>query len=424
MKINTCLKELKPSATLAINQKVISLRHNGVEVAHFGFGQSPFPIHASIINALRDNAVNKNYFPTVGYLPLRQQIASFLKTHQNIEANSNYIYIGPGSKELLYQSVLMFEGVFLIPKGSWVSYGPQIVSKGGRYKILETALEDDFKLQAKTLANYCKEIPELPKILILNSPNNPTGAVYTNDELSAIAKVCYTYDIIVFSDEIYSQLHYKKPYSPSIAKFYPEKTIVFGGLSKVFSAGGYRLGFMALPKGLEFLHSSYRSLFSETFSAVASPIQMAAIKAYEYDEDLQDYVQKCSDILKVISTHVYHELSKLNIICTQPQGGYYMMVGFSNFKAKINQLGLHTSQDLADYLLEKYHVALLPASDFYFDTDELFFRLAFVDFDGQLVLKQNTISLDAILHVLPNISKGLNALKKCIGDLKNQTLQV
>jgi aspartate aminotransferase len=205
--------------------------------------------------------------PVAGLEKLREQIVIFLKKHQNIETIREAIFIGPGSKELVYQSILIFDGEFLIPKGSWVSYIPQIQSKGGRYHILDTNLENDFKLIPESITTFFEnEIPGKNYILILNSPNSPSGTVFSDLEYSALAIVCRKYNMPVFSDEIYSQINFSESYSPSISKYYPEKTIVFGGLSKVFSAGGYRLVYMVLPRELNELKNVYKSLFSETCS--------------------------------------------------------------------------------------------------------------------------------------------------------------
>ena len=416
--VNKNIQQLKPSATLVMNQKVQELRKQGLEICHFGFGQSPFPIHKSIVNALKNSATNNYYLATLGFKDLRVQIAGFLKAHQNIEAYWESIFIGPGSKELLYQTILILEGIFLIPKGSWVSYGPQIKSKNGAYAILETYLENNFKLTPQVLENYCKEYPNKQKILILNSPNNPTGAVYSSEELQNLAKICKAYEIIVMSDEIYSQINFNENYSPSISVFYPEKTIVFGGLSKVFSAGGYRLGFVFLPRGLQELHPVYRSLFSETFSAVASPIQYAAIEAFKMKTEVQQYIGDCSMLLKKMASYTYSELIKIHIECTKPQGAFYLLIGFNNFKTQINSLGITTSENLSDYLLKHYNVALLPASDFYFKDEELFFRLAFVDFNGAQVInafkKTKKIDDRFIKEYCFNIYKGIQQIKSFV----------
>ena len=421
MIINQHISELKPSATLLINEKVKELRKKGQQITHFGFGQSPFPIHKSIVEELKKYATNNHYLPVKGLLALTEQVSKFLLKNQGIDRNALHIFIGPGSKELLYQSILIFEGEYLIPKGSWVSYIPQIKSKGGSYTILETKLENQFKLTAETLEAYLQQSNQQEHILILNSPNNPTGAVYTEEEYASLAKVCKKYQVIVFSDEIYSQINFNDDFSPSISKFYPEGTLVFGGLSKVFSAGGYRLGFMSLPEELASLSLVYRSLFSETFSCVSSPIQFSGVKAYEYADELKDYVNISSKILHGISAFIFDEFSNNKIQCTQSQGAFYMMIGFETFKEAIQSLNIHTSTELAHYLLENYDVALLPGSDFGFQETELFFRLAFVDFDGDhlMNLTQHDTEIDRsfVQENCPSVYRGVHQLIKFTKEL-------
>jgi aspartate/methionine/tyrosine aminotransferase len=422
--INEHILALKQSATLLINEKVKQFRNQGITISHFGFGQSPFPIHASIVNALKESAENNHYLPVAGLEKLRVQIAAFLKTHQDITSEKEAIFIGPGSKELLYQSILIFEGEFLIPKGSWVSYIPQIQSKGGTYVILPTLLENDFKLIPDILERFFhNKIPKKQYILILNSPNNPTGAVYSNAEYKALAIVCKKYNLLVFSDEIYSQLNFSAPYSASISKYYPEKTIVFGGLSKVFSAGGYRLGFMVLPKELKIAENVFKSLFSETFSCVSSPIQFAALKAYEYNFEVQHYVADSSEILKGIAQFIYNEFSQVKIDCTKPEGAFYMLIGFNAYRTAISKLGITTSTQLANYMLENHSFAMLPGLDFGFEKEELFFRIAFVDFNVQKVMKafETNRNIDAtfIKENAPNIMAGVESVKQFIIDVTN-----
>ena len=254
--INSSTENLKPSATLLINQKIKILRDQGRTIYHFGFGQSPFPVPDKIVEELVKHASYSGYLPTLGLSELRKEIGKFLKNHQSIAAHEDTIFIGPGSKELLYQTILIINGTFLIPKGSWVSYLPQVKLNQKDFSLLETSFENNYKLQAQSLENYCKRSTAKTKILILNSPNNPTGAVYTSNELELLAGICQKHDVIVLSDEIYSQLSFQMPHARSISNFYPEKTIVFGGLSKVFAAGGYRLGYVSVPTELEFLKNT------------------------------------------------------------------------------------------------------------------------------------------------------------------------
>ncbi|MFT6869779.1 MAG: aspartate/methionine/tyrosine aminotransferase [Paraglaciecola sp.] len=421
--INQNISLLKQSSTLLINEKVKELRIKGKEISHFGFGQSPFPIHASIVAALRENAENNHYLPVAGLEELREEIVLFLKKHQNIKTTKESIFIGPGSKELLYQSILIFDADFLIPKGSWVSYIPQIQSKGGTYHILDTNFENDFKLTPQNLDTFFKnKRPKKQTVLILNSPNNPTGAIYSKEEYKALAMACRKHSIVVFSDEIYSQINFSQGYSPSISAYYPEKTIVFGGLSKVFSAGGYRLGYMMLPNEMQVLQKVYKSLFSETFSCVSSPIQFAAIKAFEYHTNLQNYVATSSAILKSISEFIFNELSAIKIECTKSEGAFYMLIGFNRYKAAILELGISGSFELANYVLENYDFAMLPGVDFGFEKEELFFRIAFVDFNGEDVMRayesHKNIDSTFIEENAPNIFLGVEKIKTFMADLK------
>ncbi len=423
MKINSNISKLKPSATLLINETVKQLRVEGKKVYHFGFGQSPFPIPKPIVKNLKKNASCNHYLPTTGLQELKVEIAKFLKKHQNIKTASENIFIGPGSKELLYQSILIFEGTFLIPKGSWVSYVPQVNSVGKKSVIIETYFQDNYKLQPEVLENYLKDQKNKQHVLILNSPNNPSGAIYSEKELEKLAEVCKKYQIIVLSDEIYSQVSFNQKQAPSIFNYYPENTIVFGGLSKVFSAGGYRLGFMVIPENLKKLHTVYQSLFSETFSAVTAPIQYAAIEAYTFKKEVKKPIKAAVKILESVGNLVYDELSNAGINCTQPQGGFYMLISFDLFKDELKKINITTSTQLANYILNEYQVALLPGIDFYFKEDELVFRLAYVDFNGKKALKKynnykGKLNDTFAKSIAPNVVTGIKKLTEFVNSLK------
>jgi len=423
IEINKNISQLKPSATLQINEKVKELRAKGEKIYHFGFGQSPFSIPDQIIKKLKKHADCNHYLPTGGLPKLRSEIAKFLKKHQNIHTNENNIFIGPGSKELLFQTKLIINGTYLIPKGSWVSYLPQILANNKESVILETYLADNYKLSPAILDAYCKKNTSQKKMLILNSPNNPSGAVYSAEELKQLAAICKEHNIIVLSDEIYSQIIYQSNTATSISNYYPENTIVFGGLSKVFSAGGYRLGFMVLPDNLMELETIYQSLFSETFSAVSAPVQYAAIKAYNYKKSIKKHVKTSIRILNLIGDYVFQELTQAGINCTQPQGGFYILINFDSHKDALQKKQLTNSVVMANYLLKEFKVALLPGVDFYFNPEELVFRLAYVDFDGKKALKKvlkNDVPLNTefIERFAPNIIGGIQKIVSFTESLK------
>jgi aspartate/methionine/tyrosine aminotransferase len=178
---------------------------------------------------------------------------------------------------------------------------------------------------------------------------------------------------------------------------------------------------MRLPSAFEMYQDVYKALFSETFSCVSSPVQFAAQTAYTFEQDLQNQVRDASVILKCVSEYIYKEFSKISIECTKSQGAFYMVIGFNKFKSQISQLGIHTSIDLATHVLEKYKVAMLPGVDFGFEKEELFFRIAFVDFDGEKVMKMyqkdQEISLDFLKKHTLNIMEGVENIKTFIADL-------
>ncbi|MBT8384657.1 MAG: aminotransferase class I/II-fold pyridoxal phosphate-dependent enzyme, partial [Bacteroidia bacterium] len=221
---------------------------------------------------------------------------------------------------------------------------------------------------------------------------------------------------------IYSQINFSEKYSPSISQYYPEKTLVFGGLSKVFSAGGYRLGFVAIPTSMKELYKPLTSFFSETFSAVASPIQYSAIEAYKMDIDVQIYIRNCSNILREVGNFVYQKLKQNNIICTKPEGALYMIIDFENFRDRLNIMGIRNAIDLCDHLILNHKIALLPGQDFYFDESSLTCRLAFVDFDGEVVYdkyKQNDSVLDSsfMTTYMPSITNGIVMLESFLSKI-------
>ncbi|NNM22487.1 MAG: aminotransferase class I/II-fold pyridoxal phosphate-dependent enzyme [Flavobacteriaceae bacterium] len=422
--VNPNTLKLKPSATLMINEQIMKLRASGKKVFHFGFGQSPFGVHPKISEALKAHATSTQYLPSLGLPELRANIATYLNNHQHVQAKKEHILIGPGSKELIYQSILLLDGTYIIPRGSWVSYLPQVKLANKKYVLLQTSFHENYKLQAKDLDAFCKSSEAGQYFLLLNSPNNPTGAIYSEDELQDIATICAKFGIIVFSDEIYSQLSYQLDHAPSIASYYPENTLVFGGMSKVFAAGGYRLGFVSIPENLKSLIPIYESMFSETFSAVSAPVQYAALEAYRYENVIQKTVRDSAIILKAIASFTYDFLCELKIKCTKPQGGFYMLIDFGNYAEALGELNLEDSVTLSRFLLEEYQVALLPGTDFYFPPQELIFRLAFVDFDGRKALQfyqsNEKVQLDYkfIQNFAPNVFEGLNRINKFVATLK------
>ena len=395
--------KLKPSATLAINEESNRLKKSGKKVYKFGFGQSPFPVPESIVSALKNNAHKHTYLPMQGLDELRVAIANHLNKNNNNNFNSEDIVIGPGTKELMFLTQIIFQGEILLPAPSWVSYQPQAFIAKNKVHWIQTTSNSNWFPTAEQLENKIKSIGNKNLLLFMNSPNNPSGTVCKN--LEEIANVAKKHKLIILSDEIYSNLTFNDHYK-SISNFYPEGTIVSTGLSKWCGAGGWRLGFFAIPKQLKELKDSLKILCSESFTSVSAPIQYAAVEAYSNDHAV--YLKNVKKILSFIGNYVYENLKSNAINITKPEGGFYLFPEFTNAK-------FSSSSEMCRDILKKTGVALLPGSDFGLDSSKMLARLSYTDFDGEVFLRNTPGSkkLDNadLKKYAPNIVDGVSILK-------------
>ena len=400
---------LKPSATLAINEESNRLKKSGKKIYKFGFGQSPFPIPESIVNKLKINADKNTYLPIQGLEELRLAIANNLNKNNNNNFKKEDIVIGPGTKELMFLTQIIFQGEVLLPAPSWVSYQPQALIAKNKVHWIQTTSDSNWFPTASQIENKIKNIESKNLLLFINSPNNPSGTICKN--LQEIAKIAKKYKIIVLSDEIYSELTFNGEYK-SISYFYPEGTIVSTGLSKWCGAGGWGLGFFAIPDQLKELKNSLKILCSESFTSVSAPIQHAAIEAYSGDHSV--YLAAVKKILSFTGNYVYKNLKSNVINVTKPDGGFYLFPEFNNAK-------FSSSSEMCKDILNKTGVALLPGSDFGLESNKMLARLSYIDFDGVSFLK-NTLGSkklddDDLKKYAPNIVDGVLVLKEWSNSL-------
>ena len=396
------IKLLKTSATLLINEKSKKLKEDGKKVFSFGFGQSPFPIPEILVSALKKNAHKKEYLSVQGFGELRKSIAKYINIKTNNSFSHEDIIIGPGSKQLLFLLQLGFDGEFLFPTGSWVSYEPQAIIAKNKTHWLETFREDNWFPKPEQLEKKLKTLKNKNIILFINSPNNPTGAVCKN--LKEIAKIAKKYKILILSDEIYAELQFNGKYE-SISKYYSEGTIISSGLSKWCGAGCLRLGFFVIPKNLRSILDMTKILSSESISSVNAPVQYAAVEAFS--NDYSDYKNTTRDILSLIGNYVYENLKSNKVLMTPPQGAFYLMPEFLNSKFK-------NSGDMCNDILNKTGVAMLPGSDFGFKPKKMLARLSYTDFSGETFLKNinsgKKLDYDLIKKLAPNVVEGTKRL--------------
>ena len=403
------ISQLKPSATLAINEESIRLKKSGKKIYKFGFGQSPFPIPESIVSALKNNANKNAYLPMQGLEALRSAIANHLNKNNSNDFKSEDIVIGPGTKELMLLMQIAFRGEVLLSAPSWVSYQPQAFIAKNKVHWIQTSSSSNWFPTAEQLENKIKIIKNQNLIFFMNSPNNPSGTVCKN--LKEIAEVSKKYKLIILSDEIYSQLTFDNQYR-SISNFYPERTIVSTGLSKWCGAGGWRLGFFAIPNQLKELKQSLKILCSESFTSVSAPIQYAAVEAYNGDHST--YLNRVKKILSFTGAYVYENLKSNAINVIKPEGGFYLFPEFTNAK-------FSSSSEMCKDILDKTGVALLPGSDFGLDRTKMIARLSYTDFDGTNFLSNTlgskNLNKTDLEKYAPNIVEGVSKLKEWSNSL-------
>ena len=401
--IKNKIKNLDLSATLKINEISKNLENDGKEVIRFGFGQSPFQVPDQVVEELKKNAHQKSYLPTQGLHELREVIAKYESKKKNNNFTPNQIIVGPGSKELMFLLHISFDGEIILPTPSWVSYQPQSIIAGNKFHWIKTTSENNWHPTAESIENLILKDKEKNYLLFLNSPNNPSGQVCKN--LREISEIVKKYNIIVLSDEIYSELTFDENYD-SISNYCSDKVIISSGLSKWCGAGGWRLGYFVIPNKLNHLKNSIKVLASETFSAVSAPIQYAAISAFNIDHS--DYIRKSKVILKGIGEYVYRNLKSNNVVMNKPMGGFYLMPEFLN-------KNFRTSTDMCTDLLNKKSVATLPGFDFGFPKDKMITRLSYTDFDGKNFMSKihsdTSIDEELINKFAPKIVEGTKRIK-------------
>lgn len=384
--LNLNVRGLNQSATLLINERSNELIQKGETVYKLGLGQSPFPVPEIVQEALRQNAHQKDYLPVKGLMKLRETISEFNYRHEGIEGSPEDIMIGPGSKELIFILQLVYYGELIIPTPSWVSYSPQARIAGRHVSWVPTTEESEWKLSPEKLDLICRTDPDRPRVVILNYPSNPTGSSYSEEWLKKLAVVARKYNIILISDEIYSLLDHEGKHI-SISRYYPEGTIVSSGLSKWAGAGGWRLGTFTFPAELRWLRDAMAIVASETFTSTSAPIQFAAITAYEPHPEIDDYLHHSRRILKLLGNYFANRLREKYITVPTPRGGFYLFPNFNLYRDRLAARGILTSFELCEAILRDTSVAFLPGIEFGRQPEELTCRIAYVDFDGEAVLK-------------------------------------
>jgi aspartate aminotransferase len=369
------VRDLAPSPTLAVSDHARQLKAQGIDVIDLGGGDPDFITPAHIRQAAIDamNAGETHYVASAGIPALRKAIAAKLLHDNGVEVDPNGgVIVTPGGKQALFEATLAFvePGVdVLIPEPAWVSYGPMVELAGGRPVPVALSADDNWRLTPQALASA---LTPASRILLINSPNNPTGRVLDAEELATIASFARDNDLLVFSDEMYEKILYDGHTHTSIATLpdMADRTLIFNGLSKAYAMTGWRLGYAAGPKPYM---EQIEKVHSHSVTCATSFVQRAGVVALTGP---QDFIGEMVEAWDRRRREVADGLSRINgIDCPRAEGAFYAF-------ADVRGTGM-TSLEATERFLQEAHVAVVPGVAFG-AAGEGHVRLSFATGDEQL----------------------------------------
>ena len=363
IKVSERISSIAPSMTLAISAKANELKAAGERVINFGVGEPDFNTPEHICNAAKD-AIDKGYTKYVaaaGLPALKKAIVKKLKVDNNLDYDPSQIIVSNGAKHSIFNAIFatVNDGdEVLIPKPYWLTYPEVVKSCGGVPVYVMAKARHGYKVTAAQIENM---ITPHTKMLVFNSPCNPTGAVYTEEEIRAIAEVCVQHNIIVLADEIYEKLIYGGETHFSIAQCSPEMkdlTIIINGVSKSYAMTGWRLGYLAAPENVAKAIASFQS---HSTSNVNTITQYASLAALEGDDTAMKKMIKAFGERRDKMIEKLDEMKELGLDYVKPDGAFYVMLLCDRLYGKsYNGVKIHGSMDVADLLLTHKKVAATP----------------------------------------------------------------
>lgn len=375
------LNRLAPSQTLAMSQKSGEMKAQGIDVINMSVGEPDFNTPDHIKEAAK-KAIDDNfsrYSPVPGYMDLRKAIVAKLKNENHLDYTTSEILVSNGAKQSVCNTVMALvndDEEVIIPAPYWVSYPQMVKLAGGIPVIVNAGFEQEFKMTPEQLE---AAITPKTRMLILCSPSNPTGSVYTKDELAALAEVIKRHEgMYVLADEIYEHINYVGKHE-SIAQFpgMKERTIIVNGVSKAYAMTGWRIGFIAAP---EWIVKGCNKLQGQYTSGPCSVSQKAAEAAYTTSQECVETMRKAFERRRDLIVSLAKEIPGLEVNC--PQGAFYLFPKCSGFYGKSYEgKTISNSTDLAMFLLEEGHVATV-GGDAFGDPD--CFRMSYATSDDNI----------------------------------------
>ena len=387
------LNEMKLSATLLNNDTSNNNKNDLEPVIKLGFGGSPFLPPSFFTDYICKYVQRNEYSEVQGISSLRELISQIYTSKYNYFYSTGNVIIGPGTKQLMFilLKILLPEINILLPTPAWVTYYGQCQLLHKKVVQIKTTKKGNWKLtpeliERSIINNSSNNHLPFQNVLILTNPDNPTGSLYTSQELFELGETIRKTNTIVLLDEIYADVTYIDKKFVSLAEFIPNRCIISSGLSKSLACGGYRLGYFIIPSDITNIMHGMSVVASETHSCIPACLQLAWHDSLKYHQnDIKEYQFKCNKILSALGIYCYNLFKSRNIDCTEPCSSWYLFLDFQYYTQKLNDNGIFTSEDLCKMILKETNVSILQGEPFLPSSDETIFyaRICLVDFDGE-----------------------------------------
>ncbi len=391
------IRNMKPSATIEITSKISELKKSGVEIIAFNVGEPDFDTPENIREKAKEglDLGHTRYTPAGGTIELREEIAKKLYKDNNLKYTYKDIIVSNGAKQSIMNALLVLcekGDEVIIPSPYWVSYIEMVKLTGAKPVLVELEEKDNFNLDIEKIK---KSITQKTKCIMLNSPNNPTGSIYDEDQLREIGNICVNNDIFILADEIYEKLIYDGEKHISIGTLseeIKEITILINGVSKTYAMTGWRIGYAAGPENIVKAMTDIQGHMTTGPNATA---QYATLEALQNTDEAVEIMVKEFDRRR---KYIVDRLNSMDgISCNLPKGAFYAMPNIKSFYGKsFGNYKIENSMNLTNYLLEEARIAVAP---------------------GEAFGINNNIRI-AYSNSMENIEKGMNQMEKALKKLK------
>ncbi len=425
-------ENLKVGLMIAEYRKMCEKTECSFEYYSFAFGQSPFHVPPPLEEALRANASKGHYSAAEGIPELREAMAGFNKRHFGLDVDPSRIVVGSGTKDLIFSLFTIISGDVIIPSPSWIGYFPQLKLLGRRYHTLYMRPENDYKIDPDELDEYLAKLfnEKRQHLLVVNNPHNPTGNVYSGEELARIADVCRRHNVLVLADEIYALSTYDFESFTSMGLIYPEGTFITNGLSKDRSAGGYRLGSCILPAtDSKDLIDDFTKVAATVYTNVSTPTQYAAVAVYEPNSEIEEYFEITREIHRIIGRFTSDGFNRIDgVRATMPKGSFYFFADFNALSEDLKRKGVVTSNELGHSMLDHpHHIATVTGDAVMLRPDDFGARIAFVDYDGKAAFERykagpprtESEEVEFVHQAAPMVVKGVEQMRAYVEDIRS-----